>query len=194
MISWGIAESVNLLEGRVSSPAVSILAACGNVWCGVLEYWCDIVGGGAGSIWSGRVCIGSWNALFEAFGSWCSEFCNGVGGIRCGSCGVTNGNGGGWVWRRWGQRGTWGGVFFTALLYDVWCNSGLGPWEEVGWVCEDLCLWAGIVLEGTVGFGLARPRIASLRFLAKNFTYRLRIMFLIVKNIWLIRKEVVMFD
>ena len=107
MISWGIAESVNLLEGRVSSPAVSILAACGNVWCGVLEYWCDIVGGGAGSIWSGRVCIGSWNALF---GSWCSEFCNGVGGILCGSCGVTNGNGGGWVWRRWGQRGTWGGV------------------------------------------------------------------------------------
>ena len=177
MISWGIAESVNLLEGRVSSPAVSILAACGNVWCGVLEYWCDIVGGGAGSIWSGRVCIGSWNALFEAFGSWCSEFCNGVGGIRCGSCGVTNGNGGGWVWRRWGQRGTWGGVFFTALLYDVWCNSGLGPWEEVGWVCEDLCLWAGIVLEGTVGFGLARPRIVSLRFLAKNFTYRLRICF-----------------
>ena len=42
---------------------------------------------------------------------------------------------------------------------------------------EDLCLWAGIVLEGTVGFGLARPRIASLRFLAKNFTYRLRICF-----------------
>ena len=48
-----------MLEGRVSSPAVSILAACGSVCCGVLDYRCDIVGGGAGSIWSGRVCIGS---------------------------------------------------------------------------------------------------------------------------------------
>ena len=70
MISWGIGESVNLLEGRVSSPAVSILAACGSVWCGVLEYWCDIVGGGAGSIWSGRVCIGSTTAscVLKVFG------------------------------------------------------------------------------------------------------------------------------
>ena len=169
MISWGIAEAVNLLEGRVFSHAASILAACGRVWCGVLEYWYDIVGVGAGGILSGRVCIGSKNALFGAFGSWCSEFCSGVGDILCGSCGVTNGNGGSWVWRRWGQRGVWGGAFFTVLLYDMWCNSGLGPWEEVGWVCEDLCLWTSIVLEGTVVLGLTRPRIASLTFLAKNF-------------------------